>query len=101
MRTLRLAGSWFRPSALLHTIEDAPSNGDHAPAANAFYDPRAVTWTEYYGKEDVYSRMDYILLSPALAPAWDRNGTYILTMPDWGVASDHRPIVATFNVKNN
>jgi len=79
----------------------AERNGDHAPAANTFYDPRAVTWTDYYGKEDVYSRMDYILLSPALARAWDRNGTYVLTLPDWGVASDHRPIVATFKVENN
>jgi len=79
----------------------AERNGDQAPAANAFHDPRAVTWTEYYGKEDVYTRMDYILLSPALARAWDRNGTYILTLPDWGVASDHRPIVATFKLWNN
>ncbi|HUA36862.1 MAG TPA: endonuclease/exonuclease/phosphatase family protein [Candidatus Sulfopaludibacter sp.] len=79
----------------------AEHNGDHAHAANAFHDPRAVTWTEYYGKEDVYTRMDYILLSPALARAWDRNGTYILTLPDWGLASDHRPIVATFEVRNN
>jgi hypothetical protein len=23
-------------------------------------------------------------------------GTYILTRPDWGLASDHRPLVATF-----
>lgn len=78
----------------------AERNGDNAPAENAFFDPRAVTWTEYYGKEDVYSRMDYILLSPALARNWDRNNTYVLTMSNWGVASDHRPIVATFTAAN-
>ena len=78
----------------------AERNGDNAPAEKAFFDPRAVTWTEYYGKEDVYSRMDYILLSPGLARDWVRSGTYVLTMPNWGTASDHRPIVATFQIDN-
>jgi endonuclease/exonuclease/phosphatase family metal-dependent hydrolase len=79
----------------------AERNGDSAPAENTFFDPRAVTWTQYYGKADTYSRMDYILVSPALNHYWVRNETYVLTMPNWGVASDHRPIVATFNVENN
>jgi endonuclease/exonuclease/phosphatase family metal-dependent hydrolase len=74
----------------------AERNGDNAPAENSNFDPRNVSWTEYYGKEDVYSRMDYILLSPALARDWVKNESYVLTMPNWGVGSDHRPIVATF-----
>jgi hypothetical protein len=24
------------------------------------------------------------------------NETYVLTVPNWGVGSDHRPVVATF-----
>ena len=28
---------------------------------------------------------------------WVTNETYVLTLPNWGVGSDHRPIVATFN----
>jgi endonuclease/exonuclease/phosphatase family metal-dependent hydrolase len=79
----------------------AERNGNNAPAENSFFDPRAVTWTQYYGKEDVYSRMDYILLSPGLARDWVRSGTYVLALPNWGIASDHRPIVATFKVENN
>jgi endonuclease/exonuclease/phosphatase family metal-dependent hydrolase len=79
----------------------AERNGDSAPAENTFFDPRAVTWTQYYGKEDVYSRMDYILLSPGMARDWVRSGTYVLTTPNWGTASDHRPIVATFKLENN
>jgi endonuclease/exonuclease/phosphatase family metal-dependent hydrolase len=71
-------------------------NGDNAPAENPWFEPRNITWTHYYGKEDTYSRVDYILLSSSLARAWVRNDTYVLTMPNWGVASDHRPIVATF-----
>ena len=79
----------------------AERNGDNAPAGNSYFDPRNVTWTEYYGKEDVYSRMDYILVSPALARDWVKEDTYIATIPDWGVGSDHRPIVAAFKTEKN
>jgi len=43
-----------------------------------------------------FPRIDYILLSPGMARAWVTNETYVLTIANWGVASDHRPIVATF-----
>jgi endonuclease/exonuclease/phosphatase family metal-dependent hydrolase len=79
----------------------AERNGDNTPAEKPWFEPRNVTWTYYYGKEDTYSRVDYILLSSGLARAWVRNDTYVLTMPNWGVASDHRPIVAAFKVENN
>jgi endonuclease/exonuclease/phosphatase family metal-dependent hydrolase len=77
----------------------AERNGDDAPNEIPRFDPRNVTWTHYYGKEDTYSRVDYILLSPAMARQWVKNETYISTIPNWGIGSDHRPIVATFEVK--
>jgi len=52
----------------------------------------------YFGKDDTYSRIDYILLSPAMARNWLHNGTYASTESNWGLASDHRPIVAAFQV---
>jgi len=79
----------------------AERNGDDPTSEGSRFDPRNVTWTEYYGKEDTYSRVDYILLSPAMARVWLTNGTYVLALPYWGVASDHRPIVAAFKVGNN
>jgi endonuclease/exonuclease/phosphatase family metal-dependent hydrolase len=77
----------------------AERNGDNAPNEIPRFEPRNITWTHYYGKEDTYSRADYILLSPAMARDWVTNGTYVLTIPNWGVGSDHRPIIATFSKK--
>jgi endonuclease/exonuclease/phosphatase family metal-dependent hydrolase len=61
-------------------------------------DSRQITWTHYYGKEDVFSRIDYILLSRAMEKIWLKSETYILASPDWGLASDHRPLVAAFGI---
>lgn len=74
----------------------AERNGDERLPIAAGTEPRNVTWTHYYEKEDSYSRIDFLLLSTGMAKEWVTNGTYVLTAPDWGVASDHRPIVATF-----
>jgi endonuclease/exonuclease/phosphatase family metal-dependent hydrolase len=74
----------------------AERNGDNAPGTDRAHEPRDITWTEYYGKTDSYSRIDYLLISPGMARKWVTNETYVLTIPNWGVGSDHRPIVATF-----
>ena len=79
----------------------AERNGDNTPNEIPRFEPRNVTWTHYYGVEDTYSRIDFILLSPAMARDWVTNETYALTIPNWCVGSDHRPIVATFKVENN
>jgi endonuclease/exonuclease/phosphatase family metal-dependent hydrolase len=82
-------------SALIDT-RPAERNGDSQPNANPHFAPRNVTWTHYYGKEDTYGRIDYILVSRGMAKEWLTNETYVLTLSNWGVASDHRPIMATF-----
>ena len=79
----------------------AERNGDNTPNEIPRFEPRNVTWTHYYGVEDTYSRIDFILLSPAMTRDWVTNETYALTIPNWGVGSDHRPIVATFKTENN
>ena len=76
-------------------------NGDNAPGPPPYFEPRNVAWTYFYGADDTYSRMDYILLSPAMTRDWVKEETYIPTIPNWGVGSDHRPVVATFKVENN
>lgn len=71
-------------------------NGDQAAPENPKWDPRHVSWTHFYGKEDTYSRIDYVLLSTGMAREWRREGSYLPTLADWGVASDHRPVLCEF-----
>lgn len=87
-----------------HSLVDtrpAERNGDNQlNPSNPTYSPRNITWTHYYGIADTYSRIDYILLSQGMAREWVTNETYVLTIPNWGVGSDHRPLVATFEAEN-
>jgi endonuclease/exonuclease/phosphatase family metal-dependent hydrolase len=78
----------------------AERNGDNLPNPIPRYSPRTVNWTHYYGVEDSYSRIDYIMLSPGMAREWVTNETYIPTIPNWGIGSDHRPLVAAFEAEN-
>jgi endonuclease/exonuclease/phosphatase family metal-dependent hydrolase len=74
----------------------AERNDDSSPGEPLYFESRNVAWTYFYGADDAYARVDYILLSPAMKRSWLADQTYIPTIPNWGVGSDHRPIVATF-----
>ena len=88
-----------RRNALTDTrpAERTPGGSPSAAAANS---SRTVAWTHYYAKEDTYSRLDYIFLNGGMTREWDREGTYVLALPNWGIGSDHRPIVARFFAEN-
>ena len=59
---------------------------------------RTVAWTYYYSKEDTYMRIDYILVNSALKRRWVASESYVLSLPGWGVASDHRPVVCALEL---
>jgi endonuclease/exonuclease/phosphatase family metal-dependent hydrolase len=82
----------------LKLIDTRPAerNGDTADSTTASGVPRNIAWTHYYAKDDTYRRIDFLLLSAAMAREWLTNETCVLAIPDWGLASDHRPLVATF-----
>ncbi len=59
-------------------------------------DARGDAWTHHYRKKEVFSRVDYILVSPALgdevARAWVHDSAAVRA------ASDHRPVVVRLAV---
>lgn len=83
-------------SALVDTRPAEPNGDSASHPSGTRYPPRRVTWTHHYGKEDTFSRIDYILVNRGMEREWRKEHTFILTLPDWGQASDHRPIVAGF-----
>ena len=97
IRTLLAAG---RKHALYDT-RPAELNGDDQPNNNPRYPAPQITWTHYYGKEDTYRRIDYILLSKGMTRDWVSGGTCIIKIPNWGIGSDHRPIVAEFTTEDH
>ena len=82
----------------LFDTRPAERNGDTTASAEGSRESRRVTWTDYYAKDDVYSRIDYILVAHGLQTHWLKDETYIYTTPNWGLASDHRPLVTGFAV---
>ncbi len=87
-----------RAKKRLVDIRPAERNGD-SQAAEVNREPRVITWTHYYAREDSYHRIDYIMVSPRMARECVKEESYVLSSPNWGLGSDHRPVVATFQMR--
>ncbi len=61
-------------------------------------DSRGESWSYAYRKEESYSRVDHILVSPALEAAVEGGEAKIYDGPGVGVASDHRPVWVRLNL---
>ncbi len=53
-------------------------------------------WTHHWKSEDIYSRFDYVFLSPALKKSWVPERSFIADKTKWYRCSDHRPLVVVF-----
>src|ERR1043166_7803505 len=51
-------------------------------------------WTHYWKTADIYSRIDFIFVSPALRPDVLVHKSRVYRSEYWNDASDHRPIIA-------
>jgi endonuclease/exonuclease/phosphatase family metal-dependent hydrolase len=58
-------------------------------------DPLGDRWTHYWRTADIYSRFDYIFVSPALFREVVKTKSTVYRSADWNEASDHRPVYAT------
>jgi len=56
-------------------------------------DSRGETWTHYWNYEDIYSRFDYVMISPATTRHINKKQSSILDPDHWKKASDHRPLL--------
>ncbi len=61
-------------------------------------DARGETWTHYFQREDLYSRLDYLLVSPALKPFVAGGRAKIWDGPGAAEGSDHRAVYVELRV---
>ncbi len=59
-------------------------------------DSNQEAWTHFWELNDIYSRIDYIMVSRGMKPDVDFYAAKIIDDADWKDASDHRPILAIF-----
>lgn len=59
-------------------------------------DSRQMAWTHYWALQDIYSRIDFVMITPALKKEVDFPAARIIDDEDWNTASDHRPVLAIF-----
>lgn len=60
-------------------------------------DSRNDAWTHYWALHDIYSRIDFIMVSPGMKKDVRFRDAKIIDDKGWEDASDHRAILAIFN----
>ena len=79
-----IIGNRATPPLLLHEVRLLDAHGQF--------------WTHFWDLHDLYSRIDYFFLSPALRPHVKDSDCFIFTATDFDKGSDHRPIVLNIDL---
>jgi endonuclease/exonuclease/phosphatase family metal-dependent hydrolase len=79
-----------RNSEALRAVRGA---GKQALQMVSLKDSKGEYWTHYWDFEDVYSRIDYVMVSDALRKSVQWDGCKIVETGELGGASDHRPLL--------
>lgn len=66
---------------------------DKQLTAIELFDKQGTKWTQYWAREDIYSRFDFIFVSSALLPSINQQNSFVLDTPPGDLASDHRALV--------
>ncbi len=61
------------------------------------FDSQGHSWTHFFQREEVYSRVDYIFASPSMYPLLVGGQGHICDLSEWNEASDHRIVWADFS----
>jgi endonuclease/exonuclease/phosphatase family metal-dependent hydrolase len=59
-------------------------------------DSRGHLWTHFWSYQQQYARFDFVLVSRSVKKEVDMEKSYIADPDNWNEASDHRPVVVTF-----
>ena len=59
---------------------------------------RHSVWTHFFDEDDLFSRVDFILMNRQLSGIHRADLSYVLNHSNWGLASDHRPVLAIFEL---
>lgn len=81
-----------KASAALKTLQGTFGRSDYLTTLN-LKDSQGQSWTHYWEMEDIYSRLDWILVSRSLKPRINSTASRIIDASSWEKASDHRPIL--------
>jgi endonuclease/exonuclease/phosphatase family metal-dependent hydrolase len=84
-----------RPSAAFKAVTGSYNDPGYLMPI-PFRDVRGDFWTHHWRPHDIYSRIDFVLVSRPLKPEVDFRASKILDDSGWADASDHRALLAVF-----
>jgi endonuclease/exonuclease/phosphatase family metal-dependent hydrolase len=89
----------FNDTKNSHALREITGKPDWPDSLRALplTDARGENWTEFWEDADVYSRIDYVMVSKKLESDVDSTRSAVARLPFWREASDHCPLVLTLN----